>query len=72
MHPEGHEFAYVIEGELTLEIDGVGTKVVKAGEVMHTPPNIPHFGRNATDKPLKTLVMRIKDKSKPIVVEVQR
>jgi quercetin dioxygenase-like cupin family protein len=72
MHPEGHELAYVIEGELTLEIDGVGTKVVKAGEVMHTPPNIPHFGRNATDKPLKTLVMRIKDKSKPIVVEVQR
>ena len=50
MHPDGHEFTFVIEGEQTFEIDGVGTKVVKAGEVIYTPPNTPHFGRNATEK----------------------
>jgi quercetin dioxygenase-like cupin family protein len=55
MHPEGHEFVYVIEGEQTFEIDGVGTKVVKAGEVLHTPPNVVHYGRNATDKLSKSL-----------------
>jgi quercetin dioxygenase-like cupin family protein len=31
LHEEGHEFVYVIDGEQTFEIDGVGTKIVKAG-----------------------------------------
>jgi quercetin dioxygenase-like cupin family protein len=72
MHPNGQEFTFVIEGEQTFEIDGVGTKVVKAGEVLYTPPNTPHFGRNASNKTSKTLVIRIKDKKEPIMVEVKR
>jgi len=72
MHPDGHEFTYVIEGEQTLEIDGEGTKVVKAGEMLYTPPGVVHYGRNASDKELKTLVLRIKPKDKPILVEVKR
>jgi quercetin dioxygenase-like cupin family protein len=72
MHPDGHEFTFVIEGEQTFEIDGVGTKIVKAGEVIYTAPNTPHFGRNATDKESKTLVVRIKAKDKPITTEVKR
>ena len=72
VHPEGHEFVYVIEGEQTFEVEGVGTKVVKAGEMIHTPPNTAHYGRNATDKNSKTLVIRIKDKETPIMVEVKR
>ena len=72
MHPDGQEFTFVIEGEQTFEIDGVGTKVVKAGEVLYTPPTTPHFGRNATNKTSRTLVIRIKDKKKPIMVEVKR
>ncbi len=72
VHPNGHEVTYVIEGEQTFEIEGVGTKVVKAGEAIYTPPNTPHFGRNATDKPSKTVVVRIKDKDKPIMVEVKK
>jgi quercetin dioxygenase-like cupin family protein len=39
IHPNGHEFTYVIEGEQTFEIEGVGTKIVRAGEVLYTPPN---------------------------------
>ena len=72
MHPNGHEFVYVVEGEQTFEIDGVGQKVVKAGEVLHTQPNVPHFGRNATEKLSKTVVFRIKEKNQPISVEVKR
>src|SRR2546423_15617125 len=49
IHPGGHEFVYVIDGEQTFEIDGVGTKIVKTGEVLHTPPDVAHYGRNATD-----------------------
>jgi quercetin dioxygenase-like cupin family protein len=71
MHPEGHEFVYVMKGEQTFEIEGIGTKVVKAGEVIYTPPNTPHFGRNATERPSKTVVFRVRDKEKPITVEVK-
>jgi quercetin dioxygenase-like cupin family protein len=71
-HPEGHEFVFVVEGEQTFEIEGVGTKVVKAGEVIYTPPNVAHYGRNATDKISKTVVMRIKDKSQPVMVEIKQ
>jgi quercetin dioxygenase-like cupin family protein len=70
-HEQGHELVYVIEGEQTFEIEGVGTKVVKAGEVVYTPPDTPHFGRNATDKVSKTLVIRIKDRDKPVMTEVK-
>jgi quercetin dioxygenase-like cupin family protein len=70
-HEEGHEFVYVVEGEQTFEIDGVGTKVVKAGEVVYTPPNTNHYGRNATDKISKTLVIRLKAKDKPVMTEVK-
>lgn len=71
MHPDGHEFTYVVEGEQTFEIEGIGQKIVKTGEVLYTPPNTPHYGRNATDKVSKTIVVRIKDKNQPISVEVK-
>ena len=70
VHPNGHEFAYLIEGELTFKIEGVGEKVVKAGEVGHVLPDVAHYGRNASDKLAKTLLVRVKEKSKPIAVEV--
>ncbi|HXH92055.1 MAG TPA: cupin domain-containing protein [Thermoanaerobaculia bacterium] len=72
MHPNGHEITYVIEGEQTFEIEGVGTKVVKAGEAIYTPPNTLHFGRNATDKISRTAVIRVKDKDKPIMVDATK
>lgn len=72
MHPNGHEITYVVDGEQTFEIEGVGTKIVKAGEAIYTPPNTPHFGRNATDKVSKTIVIRVKDKDKPVTVEIKK
>jgi len=70
-HEQGHEFVYVIEGQQTFEIDGIGTKVIKAGEVVYTPPDTNHFGRNDTDKISKTLVIRVKAKDKPVMTEVK-
>jgi quercetin dioxygenase-like cupin family protein len=70
-HEQGHEFVYVVEGEQTFEIEGVGTKIVKAGEVVYTPPDTNHFGRNATDKTSKTIVIRIKAKDKPVMTEIK-
>ncbi len=71
-HPDGHEFVYVIDGAVTFEIDGVGSRTVKSGEVIHVPPNAAHRAQNAGGGPSKTLVVRIKDKSKPMTVDVQR
>jgi quercetin dioxygenase-like cupin family protein len=70
-HEGGHEFVYVVEGAQTFEIDGIGTKIVKAGEVVYTPPDTNHFGRNATDKVSRTLVIRIKAKDKPVMTEIK-
>ena len=72
MHPNGHEITYVVEGEQTFEIEGIGTKVVKADQAIYTPPSTRDFGRNATDKISKTVVIRVKDKDKPIMVEIKR
>jgi quercetin dioxygenase-like cupin family protein len=69
VHPDGHEFVYVLEGATTAEIDGRETRNYGVGEVVHVPPNIPHVGRNASkSEPLKVLIVRIKDKSKPVMV----
>jgi uncharacterized RmlC-like cupin family protein len=38
--------------------------------MVYTPPNTPHYGRNATDKLSKTLVVRIKAKDQPVMTEV--
>ena len=72
VHPNGHEVTFVIEGEQTFCIEGVGTKVVKAGEAIYTPPNTPHYGSNLTDKPSKTVVVRLKDSDKPIMVDIKQ
>jgi len=72
MHPNGHEFVFVVEGEQTFEIEGIGQKIVKAGEVLYTLPNVPHYGRNATDKLSRTVVFRVKDKSEPVSVELNK
>jgi quercetin dioxygenase-like cupin family protein len=69
IHPDGHEFVYVLEGATTAEIDGHEPRNYGVGEVVHVPPNVPHIGRNASQtEPLKVLIVRIKDKSKPVMV----
>jgi quercetin dioxygenase-like cupin family protein len=72
VHPDGHEIVYVLEGSTTAEVDGRETRSYGVGEVVHVPPNVPHIGRNASKtEPLKVLIIRIKDKSKPVMVPVK-
>jgi quercetin dioxygenase-like cupin family protein len=72
IHPDGHEFDYVIEGEQTFHFAGGELKTVKEGEVLYTPPNTAHFGENAGQKPSKVIVFRIKPKNQPTMVEVKK
>jgi quercetin dioxygenase-like cupin family protein len=73
IHPDAHEFDYGIEGTLTLEIEGEGTKELKAGEAVYVPPNVVHRGMNlSASEPVKIFVVRVKPKDKPLTTEVPR
>jgi quercetin dioxygenase-like cupin family protein len=63
-HP-GIETGYVMEGELTLVIDGQPPKVLKAGESYQIPAGVIHDAK-AADKPFKVLAIYIVDKTKPL------
>ena len=63
-HP-GVETGYVMEGELTLEIDGEPAKVLKAGNSYQIPAGAVHDAK-AGDKPFKVLAIYIVDKTKPL------
>jgi quercetin dioxygenase-like cupin family protein len=72
IHPDGHEFVYVVEGEQTFHLAGGELKTVRDGEVLYTPPNTAHFGENAGHKSSRVIVFRIKPKSQPTTVEVKK
>jgi quercetin dioxygenase-like cupin family protein len=56
MHPVP-TFVYVLEGELTVEADGHGTKVYKAGDAFLEVVNNWHNGINRTNAAVKFLVV---------------
>jgi quercetin dioxygenase-like cupin family protein len=74
MHPGAQEILYALEGNLVVEIQGQGTRTVKAGECSIIPADIPHLARNeSTSQTAKALVVHSRsDKDKPLVVPVQR
>jgi len=70
-HPDGHEVAYMLEGTLILE-DQNQKKVLKTGDVNHISPSVPHTARNEGTTVAKVLVVRVKDKTKPVAAPFQR
>ena len=64
-HP-GIESGYVLEGGLELPIEGMPTRMLKAGEAFQVPPNTPHAG--AKNGPAKTRVLAnyVVEKGKPL------
>ena len=56
-HP-GSVFAYVLEGEVTSQVQGQAAKTYKAGEYWYEAPKVPHIvSKNASStKPAKLLV----------------
>jgi quercetin dioxygenase-like cupin family protein len=57
---------YVLEGELTLELQGQPTKIVKAGESVLIEPRQVHEGINKGSVPIKALATFIVEKGKPL------
>lgn len=69
-HP-GEEVAYVLEGTITLEIQGKPAATKKAGEAFVIPPNTVHNARNAGSSVAKVLGTYIIEKGKPVATPVQ-
>jgi len=74
MHPGAQELLFVYEGELTLEVEGRGSRIIKAGEVGLIPAEIPHLARNeSTTAAARAVVTHSRaDKAKPLTVMVKR
>ena len=61
----GPETGYVIEGELTLMIDGEAPKPLKAGDSYQVPPGAVHDGKSG-DKGVKVMAVYVIEKGKPL------
>jgi quercetin dioxygenase-like cupin family protein len=66
----GEEIGYVIEGTLTVEINGV-SKTVKAGEAFAVPAGAPHNATNAGPGKAAILATYIVEKGKPLATPVK-
>lgn len=55
-HHRARQFFYVLEGEATLEVDGI-THVLRRGEGLHVPPGAAHRLRNASVADIRFLVV---------------
>jgi quercetin dioxygenase-like cupin family protein len=71
IHPDTHEFGYQLDGEVTLLINGEASRVLKVGDGFYVPPNVIHRGLNASRAQAKFMVVRVRPKGKPALVEVQ-
>ena len=66
----GEELGYVIEGVLTVEINGA-SKEVKAGEAFAIPAGAPHNATNAGPGPAAILATYIVEKGRPLATPVK-
>jgi len=64
-HP-GIESAYVLEGGFELPIEGQPTRMIKAGDGFHIPPETPHAGGKPSDVKTRILITYVLEKGKPI------
>ena len=64
-HP-GTLIGYLLQGELTLEVEGQPTRVYKAGEAALIPAGAVHEGRNTGSVPTKVIATFIVEKGKPL------
>jgi quercetin dioxygenase-like cupin family protein len=69
-HP-GEELSIVLEGALTLEVDGQPARVVKAGESFFIPAGVIHAGKNAGSGKAVVFATYIVEKGKPVATPVK-
>jgi quercetin dioxygenase-like cupin family protein len=58
--------AYILEGEVSVEVEGRGTSRFKAGDAFAEVVNLRHCGTNPGSKPVKILLFAMGEKGVPI------
>jgi quercetin dioxygenase-like cupin family protein len=69
-HP-GEEIAYVIEGSLEYEVEGMPTVTLRAGDVLFIPAGTIHAARNVGSDNGAELATYVVEKGKPLVELVE-
>jgi quercetin dioxygenase-like cupin family protein len=74
LHPGAQELLYVMEGNLIVEVEGRGTRVVKTGEIGTIPADSVHLARNESESvSASALVIHSRSaKDKPLVIVVRK
>jgi quercetin dioxygenase-like cupin family protein len=74
MHPGAQELLHVIEGEVTVEIEGQGATLLKTGEAGIIAAELVHLARNesASTKAKALVVHSRAAKDKPLIVVVKK
>jgi quercetin dioxygenase-like cupin family protein len=74
MHPGAQELLYVMEGSLTVDVDGRATQVIRMGEIGAIPAEFVHLARNeSSSASAKALVIHSRSaKDKPLMVVVKK
>jgi len=70
-HP-GHQFGYILEGSMIMEVEGKPPVTYKPGDTFYLPPNQVHWANNvSTTAPIIVLGFAIADKGQPLAVPVK-
>ena len=64
-------FAFVLEGTISLEVEGKPTATLKAGDVFHIPTGKVHQGINNGSATAKLAVVFFAEKGKPLTTPVK-
>ena len=62
----------VLEGEITVDYGDRGTRTFKAGEAVAEAMQVPHRGKNLTDKPMRLFVLYMGAKGVPTTTGVSK
>ncbi|MBN8966728.1 MAG: cupin domain-containing protein [Rhizobiales bacterium] len=72
MHKHGVPlFAYILEGELTVNYGKHGTRTYRAGQTLMEAMNVPHFGINNGAQPVRLLAVYMGSKRAKDVIPVK-
>ncbi len=69
-HP-GEEVAYVLEGSLEFQLEGIAPVTLNAGEALFIPAGVAHVARNVGSGKASELATYIVEKGSPLVVPAE-
>ena len=69
-HP-GDEVSYVLEGEITVEVEGQPATTLKAGQAFFVPAGKVHSAKNASKAAAAVLSTYVVEKGKPLATPVK-